>query len=408
MRTVIIFLIAFIAVPCTAQWTNTNFGGNVFAFGVHDTSLFVSGVSNDGSTPYIYCLISPNHWSLSDEGIDWTQGNVTTFASLGRYFFAGQDNGPTNVSTDNGSLWTKAGVGSPIASNGRYLFGQYVSPNQIVFSRDSGKDWVSDTTLAVANYASIGSSIFANTNSGVFRSFDTGNTWTQIPPPFVGTITPMDSLLFIVSSNGAVAESLDLGSNWSTVSVDSAGVSEYVNCLATDGKNLFAGTKTGFLVSTDIGKTWLAKNDSIAYDEIYHDNLSPSTNVTQIAVFDTLVFAQVFYYRGGFGSGYYLFDRTISDLIKPDSTSSVVQVPSSGDSISIYPNPATGTVSILAGGTTILGITVLNVLGEDVLDMPSLREADISLDLSKLPAGTYFFKIQTSSGTQLRKITIER
>ncbi len=391
MRTVIIFLIAFIAVPCAAQWTNTNFGGNVFAFGVHDTSLFVSGVSNDGSTPYIYRLVSTGQWELSDYGIDWTQqGNINSFASLGVYFFAGDSVGTAYRSTDNGFHWA-VNAGGPVYSNGTYLFGS--SSTTVYRSTDSGGSWTPVPGPGAKSFGSIGICIFDNTGTELWRSTDTGNHWSQLSPPFTGTITPMDSLLFIVSSNGAVAESLDLGSNWSTIAVDTAGEQEIVKTLATDSIHLFAGTNHGILISNDKGKTWMVHNEGIQVP-----------NVTLLTVFDTFLFAQV-----QIGSEQFaLYKRPISEIV--DSAKSGVQsvsVPAS-DSISIYPNPATGTVSILAGGTSIFAVSVLNVLGEDVLDMPSLREADISLDLSKLPAGTYFFKIQTSSGTQLRKITIER
>jgi hypothetical protein len=85
----------------------------------------------------------------------------------------------------------------------------------------------------------------------------------------------------------------------------------------------------------------------------------------------------------------------------------VVQTISSSDSIEVYPNPAAGIVTILSGGTSILGVSILNVLGEAVLDIPNLRESDITLDISKLPSGTYFLRIQTSNGSVLRKVVRE-
>src|ERR1035437_8188685 len=134
-----IILIAF-AIPCAAQWKNAYKAEPILAFGVHDGSLFIS--IDPASTPdaLIWRLgsLSPNVvWVISDTGIDHTQGNVTSFASLGRYFFASTSNGPAYQSTNNGSQWSDANVGGPICSNGKYLFGTYVNPSEIVRSRDS-------------------------------------------------------------------------------------------------------------------------------------------------------------------------------------------------------------------------------------------------------------------------------
>jgi hypothetical protein len=399
MKPILISLVILFSVPCSAQWKNANFGGNVFAFGVHDTSLFVSGVSNDGSTPYIYRFISPNQWTLSDYDIDWTQGNVTSFASLGKYFFAGMTangggHGSGWESSDNGAHWTQNG-GSPVSTNGTYLFAS--SSSTVYVSKDTAKDWIAVPCPGSLNFASMGANIFASTGNGIWRSTDSGNHWTALSASVVGTMTVMDSLLFVIG-NGSVEESSDLGSNWTSVAVDSAGVSEHVNALVTDGKNLFAGTQRGVLVSTDVGKSWTAKNDSL-----YNLWGAISPAVTQMIVFDSSLFIEVTYGTGK----YYVFDRSISDLIKPDSPASVVQLPLIRDSIEIYPNPTMSQLSIRSGGTTLLGVQVLTVLGVDVLDVPNEHASNLTLDLSKLPSGTYFLQIQTADGLVLRKVVRE-
>ena len=74
------------------------------------------------------------------------------------------------------------------------------------------------------------------------------------------------------------------------------------------------------------------------------------------------------------------------------------------DSIEIYPNPTTSQISIRSGGTLILGIRVLNVLGEQVLNISDQNSSDLSFDLSKLSQGTYFLEIETIRGTVLKKV----
>jgi hypothetical protein len=97
--------------------------------------------------------------------------------------------------------------------------------------------------------------------------------------------------------------------------------------------------------------------------------------------------------------------RSIPEMTK-DTTASVVQI-QPDDSLSIYPNPASEVVTIISGGTSIQGVSVLNVLGENVLNMPNLRESDITLDVSELPSGTYFVHIETANGSVLRKVVIQ-
>ena len=408
-RIILIILLVFAAIPCSAQWKNAYMRGQIFTFGVHDTSFFISTPSPAHLVWRLDALAPNVVWTGADNGIDPTQGNVTSFASLGLYLFAGMtsSNGTSSGcfrSGNNGGSWQVNG-GSPLVSNGRYLLSSGVST--VYRSTDSGGSWQPVNCPVAYSFAALGSCFVASTSAGVYRSLDGGVIWNKISNPVIGLMTPMDSLLFIVS-NGKLAESTDSGTDWSMVAVDSFGTPQYVNCLATDGKNLFAGTTTGFLVSTDIGKHWSPKNDSITYHDVNPPDTHTSTeDVTQIGVFDSLVFAEVHYNPFALTDYYYLFDRSIRDLT--DTTQSAVRsvARSTNDTLEIYPNPAIGFVSVLAGGTSILGVQLLNVLGEDVLNAPSSYASDITLDISKLPSGTYFIRIQTSTGNTLRKIVKE-
>ncbi len=82
------------------------------------------------------------------------------------------------------------------------------------------------------------------------------------------------------------------------------------------------------------------------------------------------------------------------------STASVSEPGVTGPALSVSPNPATGRVtlsfSLPAPGT--VSVTVLNVLGEVVRELPSPHplpkgEGEIQVDLSKLPAGIYYARI---------------
>ena len=406
-RTILsILLLSFAALPCAAQWEAVSpYAWQVYAFGVHDTTIFMSGpgsIYRHGETPPFDA-----GWGGPGRGGNFSQQNVTSFASLGNYFFANEASSDniyqyTYRTSNNGDNWQEIRP-TQVGTNGSYLFGNgfnisgTIGYYYAIRSRDSGVTWDSIANFDAKNFVAIGSYIFANTGSVLLRSTDTGNTWSPLSPQFTGTMTVMDSLLFITGSNGSVIESTDSGSQWNALTVDTAGEKEYVLVLATDGTHLFAGTTAGgVLLSSDTGKTWRTVNTGFSI------SFSPF-RVSAMGVFDTLLFADLLDLNSG---TYNFYVRSIPEMTK-DTASSVVQTIQPGDTIAIYPNPAMGTVTVLSGGTSIFGISVLNVLGESVMDMQNLRESDITLDVSKLVSGTYFVRIATESGSVLRKVVIQ-
>ena len=255
-----IILIMFAAGPCAAQWNKISgdWTANVTTFGVQDSFLFIATTAPSTNAITRYSVGGGFH--EADTGIGWGFGNITSFSTLGRYFYANEGQGVTQGtyrSTDNGSQWEESPSGDGIGSNGYYLFGKYqlgfIGP-YLAISRDSGQTWDSVENIIVNTFATNGTYIYANTGRAIWRSTDTGNHWSRTSPPFIGTMMTMSSLLFITNS-GEVVESSDSGAKWDTIHIDSAGtVPESVNCLVTDGKNLFAGTPSGVFVSLDSGK----------------------------------------------------------------------------------------------------------------------------------------------------------
>jgi hypothetical protein len=398
MKHIIIFLLVItVASPCAAQWISTSMGAQVYVFGVHDTSIYLS-TPGDANNPGVFRYnwgTGFYKWDETDAGIDFTQGNVTSFASLGEYFFAGQtfsngQNAGEYSSTDIGSHWVAPKIGSPVASNGRYLFGGW-GDICIARSRDSGNHWDSITNIPVSSLAALANNIFVNTGTALWRSTDTGNHWSQLSPPFVGAMTTMGSLLFIITGGSKLIESTDSGLHWDSITVDSGGaVPLDVTVLATDGNNLFAGTTTGVYLSKDTGKTWIVEDSG----------LGGYLNVDAMCVFDTLLFV-----NSSQRGGWYTAMRSIPEMTKPDTPASVVQKQTT-DSLSIYPNPANGIVTIISGGISISGVSVINVLGEDVLTVSNARESEINLDISELASGTYFLLINTDGGSVTRRVVV--
>lgn len=394
-RVFITLLLIFVALPASAQWRDNKFSVQVLAFGVHDTNMFLSNVPLDQGLPqsYLDSLVfryQNGGWVALGSGLDRTQGNVTSFASLGRYFFAGMTlrGGPGAAyrSMDNGAHWVLNAAGY-VCSNGVDVLG--VSDG-IYRSADSGNNnsWRKVTPFPANNLFAIGKYVLANVNGPLYRSADSGTsgTWITISTPIsnLQSFVAVGSLIY--AANGTqLIESTDSGGSWTIVSTNFP-----VSLLATDSVHLFAGGSSGVYYFDSQSGIWIYESG---------DSLHNGHGVVALGVFDTLLFADFS------GAGAYPFDLYTRSIPEMTQESAVAQVPQSEDTIEVYPNPATTELSIFSGQNPILRVRLLNILGEEVLHA---RGADATrLDLSKLPSGTYFVQIQTMNGETLRKITKE-
>ena len=405
----IIFTVLFlglIVTECSAQWENDYFP-NPAAFGVHDNFFFASVSAGLSGTGYLY-RIEPNQ-AEADSGMHLQNGvSVTAFGSIASYFLAavntGTGAGGAYRSSNDGLIWipTHAPQTNCFLTLDSLTFSG--GGGGVYFSADSGMYWsdLSNSPHGVNALATVGDTLFAGTSSGVFVSSDEGNHWqaTSMESP-VAALAAVGRFVF-AGSYGRVYVSKNGGTSWIIDTVSTA----WIKAITTDGKNVFAGTYgQGVFLSADSGNTW----DTINYGlpQNTPTGADDYLSVNALGVFDTLLFVGVW---DGAGTDNRTYFRSIPEILrqKGDTTASIVSEPViAGDSIAVYPNPALGVVTIRSGGTSILGVRVLNVLGEDMLDVSTRRESNVMLDLSKLPSGTYFLQIETSNGIILRKVIRE-
>ena len=364
-------------------------------------------------------------------------GGFGGFIDSGSKLFVGEGGGSLDgavlVSEDHGLTWQVQAdsfhSGVDLAIQGKILFASI--GYSILRSSDDGKNWIPANhglapDSAIIFLAVSGTSIFAGSNTGgVYRSDDSGGNWSKVnkglPSTFITGLAACAETLYAGTGTG-LFQSTDKGSNWSKVTA--------VKCtwggedLVTSGQSIFLQTDSGLYLSTDAGKRWL-----LVYSGFF--------DASALAISGSNLFATVS--QSQLGPAVYLStdigkNWTPIDMGDPDRVGSIVvsgpnvvlgssvvgiwYAPlsdfgisatihtSNVQSISLFPNPTSGPVTVRGVSAA---VTVTNVLGECVAGT-GIREpepGDVELDLSRLPAGTYFARIETPGGVVVRKILKE-
>jgi PKD repeat protein len=85
----------------------------------------------------------------------------------------------------------------------------------------------------------------------------------------------------------------------------------------------------------------------------------------------------------------------------------VLGIEETTDPFEIYPNPANENFHITSSKQNIKNITLYNLIGKKIIVQSNISSNNLSVDVSKLPRGTYLVSIESESGIQItRKIII--
>ncbi len=126
--------------------------------------------------------------------------------------------------------------------------------------------------VGITCFAAMGTSLFSGTQDGVYRSTDSGTTWTWAGNGLPNTSYSGVTAIAVVGTNlfagtspgyeqyygGGVFRSTDSGKSWTAVNnglTDTYGIT--VTALAVSGTNLFVAVGNGVFVSTDNGGSWI-------------------------------------------------------------------------------------------------------------------------------------------------------
>lgn len=395
------------------QWIQTNVpsGGIVWCFAKNDTNLF-AGTHNGG------VFLSTNNGTIwSAVNSDMSAGSIYALTVFNNNLFASNSNGGIYRSINNGTSWTlvkefslDTAVLSFAFSDTNFYAG--TSGGGIFRSNNNGiswnsvnvgltHPWVSSLTISGKNLfagtyvpASLRKSSIENSNSGIYRSTNNGDSWTSVsnglpPNPDISSLIASDSNIFAGVFFYGVYRSTDNGTSWIMAT---NGIGPLVTDLAIYGKTLFAGTYDGVFVSTDNGTNWTAVNTGLPTNSIVH----------AIVISGTSLFA---------GTESIVWRRPLAEL----TTSAKILSTGSVKNFFLdqnYPNPfnPTTTISFSIPSETFVSLIIFDVLGKIVstLLFEELAEGKYSKTFTAedLSSGVYFYRLQTNAYSETKKLTL--
>lgn len=285
------------------------------------SSIVISGANIivAGCNPSVYIYISKDKgstwtsqyyppWTISSPGTNIvTNAQVKLFAE-GTNIFAGvkANSGSVSISTDNGITWKQrdpdfvqnvncfASIGSTIYAG---------TENGVYLTNDDGLSWnasIAKLSFSVNYLAVIGTTLFASGEYGIFRSTNNGKSWTPtnsgLPNIFINGLAVVGKDIFAgiyqppEDSSGGVYVSTNNGNSWTACN---DGLTNHaIGQLYAGTSILVVGTLYGFFLSNNSGQYWTDISSAIAVD---------LSEITAIAIYGSDLFL------GTNGNGIWLY-----------------------------------------------------------------------------------------------------
>ncbi len=274
----------------------------------------------------------------------------------------------------------------------------YAGYKELYVSHDWGDTWqaisngfggrnISDFAVAPSNTAFI----YVSTGSGLYRTNNSGQSWTTLTPPGSGSlsrvlVTPQDPQeVYITRSNylagDKIWKSIDGGNTWANISGTLPNVP--ANCVIADT----IGGRKGLYLGTDLGVYY--QNDTMTDWVRYKTGLPNATvNDLEISIPDKTLWA------GTYGRG--LWRTTVFDAA-PQNVATTAPV---ADALRVYPNPASQHIGILASKSRLREVALYDGNGKLMTRYEKLFSPEFRLPVAAFPAGNYLLRITLQDGTQ--------
>ncbi len=347
----------------------------------------------------------------TDNGATW--GNIAgiiqaettlAFTHDGTYLFVGTSRG-THRSINRGDQWERLSampIGAIYVEHflvlGRaILAGSY---GGVYRSTDSGQSWTESSNgmgsppLYIRRLIFDGNRVFAlrDLQAGAYVSTDSGRTWSPVglTGVWINDVATIDTNVFVGTNQGVFL--YRSGTNWIARN-NGLPASPYVWSLRTVDSVLFAGLSSGVYRSTDLGETWSSTDDGGTLNRA----------VVAIEATDSELIA------GTFGG---LWRRSLSGLIS--SVSEESPRPIEFGLSQNYPNPFNPTTKfeMRIADFGIVSLKVYNVLGQEVATLVNEQKApgvySVSWNASNLSSGVYYYRMTIGSFVETKKMMLVR
>jgi Secretion system C-terminal sorting domain len=384
----LVILILSIVPTARAQWTsNFEYGNKIISLFIYGNRILV-GTADQGVT-----------YSSTDNGSSWSFFNAlpaTAFVAKDSNLFEGTSTIGV-VLVNNYFGWTGASSGmtnlavNALAEKDSMLFAG--TNDSLFLSTNNGTNWTA-VNMGVSNLhinaiSIINKNIFVGTNNGIFLSTNNGTSWITasngLPTLKVLSFASIDTNIFAGIYGGAFL-STNNGNSWIAVNNGLGGST--VGAFAVSGKNIFAVSGRVYL-STNNGGSWTD-------EELGGAN--------SIAISGNYVFA------GTASSS--VWKRPLSEMVTTGIEKSKNQTPVQSTLQQNYPNPFNPSTIITFNlpSKSFVSLKVFDLVGREVATLMNQEKLagtyHVTFDASKLLCGIYFYRLQTGSFIETKKLVL--
>jgi hypothetical protein len=388
--------------PALAQWERPYYD----IYGV--CMLIKDGYIYTGKNGISRSSDGGNSWTLFNNGMPNVTGRfqVNRMYNLSGTIYAGLDTMGVYTLPDGGTNWTQRNTGFPanivVKSFTSYGTTVYAGTDKGVFkSTNGGAVWnlsgMADTMVVDLIFRD--NVLFAsNYLAGVKMSTDFGATWKSASNGMTGTkwaftFTNTPNYLIAGTSDAKIYRTSNNGTNWELCYSQSS-LNNAIYCVKYSLNRLVAGTALGVVYSYNQGTTWIPINEGFP----------PNTEMRS----DGIVFSTLTIYAAMTNG---IYRRPLSQLTEVSQTPSVIKDFKLEQN---YPNPFNPNTVIgyrlsVAGTVT---LKVYDVKGNEVLELVNEKKNagsySVTFDAGKfnLSNGIYFYKLSANGFEDTKRMVL--